>query len=95
MQRKAKDGPTSVRIHFSNGKFRLDADEKIQHKMPTFDSVCELVQFYRADQQADGAKSQSNHVWVDTKGQLYDPICLRQPLMKQVLTLTLRWKLHD
>jgi len=87
VQREAKDGPTSVRIHFSHGKFRLDADEKIQHKMPTFDSVCELVQFYCAGQQASGAKSQSNHVWVDAQGQLYNPICLKQPLMKEVSSL--------
>jgi len=87
VNRDAKDGPTSVRIHFSHGKFRLDADEKIQHKMPTFDSVCELVQFYCAGQQASGAKSQSNHVWVDNRGQLYSPICLNQPLMKQVSSL--------
>ena len=87
VQRDAKDGPTSVRIHFSHGKFRLDADEKIEHKMPTFDSVCELVQFYCAGQQASGAKSQQNHVWVDNRGQLYSPICLKQPLMKEVPNL--------
>ena len=86
VQRTAEDGPTSVRIHFSHGKFRLDADEKIEHRMPVFDSVNELVEHYCAGQKAS-AKSQSAHVWVDHRGQLYSPICLKQPLMKEVASL--------
>merc|ERR1712008_670184 len=34
VQRKPEDGPTSVRIHFAYGKFRLDADEQIEDLMP-------------------------------------------------------------
>lgn len=90
VQRAAKDGPTSVRIHFSHGKFRLDADQAIEHRMPVFDSVNELVEHYQSAGQKTGqksAKSQFDHLWVDNRGQLYSPILLKQPLMKEVPTL--------
>jgi len=92
VQRAAKDGPTSVRIHFNgnSGKFRLDADQAIEHRMPDFDSVNELVEYYRSAGQKTGpksAKSQFDHLWVDNRGQLYSPILLKQPLMKEVPTL--------
>jgi len=45
VQRRS-EGPTSVRIQFVNGEFRLDADEKIRDLMPRFDSVGELVRHY-------------------------------------------------
>ena len=47
VQRGPDEGPTSVRIHFSQGKFRLDAEDKIQHLMPAFKSVVDLVEYYR------------------------------------------------
>jgi len=40
------EGPTSVRIQFVNGEFRLDADDKIRHLMPVFPSVGHLVSHY-------------------------------------------------
>lgn len=40
------EGPTSVRIQFTNGKFRLDSDDKIRSLMPQFDSVGALVSHY-------------------------------------------------
>ena len=40
------EGPTSVRIQFVNGEFRLDADGKIQDRMPRFPSVARLVGHY-------------------------------------------------
>jgi len=39
-------GPTSIRIHFVNGKFQLDAEDKIRSLMPEFDTIIDLVQFY-------------------------------------------------
>ena len=45
VQRRS-EGPTSVRIQFVNGEFRLDADDKIREKMPRFGSVGELVRHY-------------------------------------------------
>lgn len=45
VQRRS-EGPTSVRIQFVNGEFRLDADDKIRERMPKFSSVGELVRHY-------------------------------------------------
>lgn len=89
VQRKPEDGPTSVRIHFSFGKFRLDADEAIEHLMPTFDSVLDLVKHYcQLTDNGDSDKGRAkSHVWIDNTGQLYTPICLRKPLLKEVPTL--------
>ena len=84
VQRGIEEGPTSVRIHFAFGKFRLDADEKIEHLMPSFDSVVDLVEHYCKLSVSNMAKS---HVWVDNSGQLYSPICLKKPLLKAVPSL--------
>jgi len=45
VQRRS-EGPTSVRIQFVNGEFRLDADDKIRERMPRFSSVGHLVRHY-------------------------------------------------
>jgi len=74
-----------VRIHFAHGQFRLDADEQIEHLMPTFDSVLDLANYYCQLSQSDRAKS---HLWIDNAtGDLYSPICLKKPLRKDVPTL--------
>ncbi|XP_039290880.1 uncharacterized protein LOC111044053 isoform X2 [Nilaparvata lugens] len=39
-------GPTSVRLHYADGHFRLDAEAKIIPLMPLFDCVIKLVQYY-------------------------------------------------
>ncbi|EEB12822.1 suppressor of cytokine signaling-2, putative [Pediculus humanus corporis] len=39
-------GPTSVRLHYVNGHFRLDAEEKLIPHMPSFGSVIELIDYY-------------------------------------------------
>ena len=85
VQRTPKDGPTSVRIHFANGKFYLDADEQIEDLMPKFDSVLDLIDYYCNLSQNSCAKS---HIWVDNKGHFYSPICLKKPLKKDVPTLS-------
>ena len=46
VQRSGKEGPTSVRIHFQRGKFKLDAEEDILHLMPEFPSVLDLIDHY-------------------------------------------------
>ena len=84
VQRKPEDGPTSVRIHFAYGKFRLDADEQIEDLMPKFDSVLDLVNYYTSLSQNNRAKS---HIWIDRSGTLYSPICLKRPLRKDVPSL--------
>lgn len=39
-------GPTSVRLTYRNGKFSLDADEKLAELLPKFDSVIRLIEHY-------------------------------------------------
>merc|ERR1712018_746970 len=82
VQRGPDEGPTSVRIHFSQGKFRLDAEDKIQHLMPSFTSVVDLVEHYSSQH-----KSAKSHVWIDMGGQISPSIWLKGPLLKKVPTL--------
>jgi len=82
VQRGPDEGPTSVRIHFSEGKFRLDAEEKIQNLMPAFTSVVDLVEHYSSQH-----KSAKSHVWIDMGGQISPSIWLKAPLLKKVPTL--------
>jgi len=82
VQRGPNEGPTSVRIHFSEGKFRLDAEEKIQNLMPAFTSVVDLVEHYSSQH-----KSAKSHVWIDMGGQISPSIWLKAPLLKKVPTL--------
>jgi len=82
VQRGPNEGPTSVRIHFSEGKFRLDAEEKIQNLMPAFTSVVDLVEHYSSQH-----KSAKSHVWIDMGGQISPSIWLKGPLLKKVPTL--------
>jgi len=80
---RSKEGPTSVRIHFNNGKFSLDAEERIRELMPRFDSVGELVEHYVA---LNDKHSSSKEVFVDQKVEerkILTPIILHQPLFKK------------
>lgn len=72
-------GPTSVRIHYVSGYFRLDAQPHLKSTMPLFSSVIELIQYYVAQSRASMNSAQ---VWVDPKGKLYSPIVLDRPLRK-------------
>ena len=57
VQRSGKEGPTSVRIHFQRGKFKLDAEEDILHLMPEFPSVLDLIDHYLLPPGGGGASS--------------------------------------
>merc|ERR1711874_13967 len=46
-QRGAEEGPTSVRLGYGKEGWRLDSHQHIQHLMPSFPSIVELVQYYR------------------------------------------------
>ena len=64
---RAKEGPTSVRISFCDGKFSLDADPAIRRMMPQFDSIGLLISHYSEERSWTPAPS----------------IVLRRPLYKQ------------
>ncbi|KAG0717017.1 Cytokine-inducible SH2-containing protein [Chionoecetes opilio] len=69
------NGPTSVRIHYSCGRFRLDCTgHTSQRHTPEFSCVVELVQHY-----VDVASTQ---VWVDHEGNTFSPIDIRRPLRR-------------
>jgi len=61
-------GPTSIRIHFVNGKFQLDAEDRIRNIMPEFDTIIDLVQYYvstslhelKKVEEANSTKSQTD-----------------------------------
>lgn len=73
-------GPTSVRLHYVNGFFRLDAQAHIREAMPLFPNVVELIEHYV---QLSRACKTGAHVWVDPKGKLYSAIELDRPLLKE------------
>lgn len=75
-------GPTSVRIHYTAGKFRLDCESHMATTIPEFSNVITLVEHYiRVNQKLQ------KHVWVDAQGKVYSPITIRQPLKRSVSPL--------
>ncbi|KAK9888302.1 hypothetical protein WA026_000562 [Henosepilachna vigintioctopunctata] len=72
-------GPTSVRLYYQHGYFRLDAQPHLQTAMPMFPSVSELVEHYVNQSKLCRNSSQ---VWVDPQGKWYSPIVLDKPLVK-------------
>ena len=102
---EADIGPTSIRIHFVNGKFQLDAEDRIRSIMPEFSNVVDLVQHYVMKSVCDlhplpekSALIDTNEVfqntasqtlWVDSSGKFYQTIFLSYPLYKKDQTLTL------
>jgi hypothetical protein len=102
---EADIGPTSIRIHFVNGKFQLDAEDRIRNIMPEFSNVVDLVQHYVMKSVCDlqplpekSALIDTNEVfqnaasqtlWVDSSGKFYQTIFLSYPLYKKDQTLTL------
>ncbi|XP_060521746.1 suppressor of cytokine signaling 2-like isoform X2 [Cylas formicarius] len=73
-------GPTSVRLHYINGYFRLDAQTHLQAVMPVFPSVIDLIQHYVRQVRVVKDNMQ---VWVDAHGKWYSSIHLDRPLRKR------------
>nr|CAI5861182.1 unnamed protein product [Callosobruchus analis] len=73
-------GPTSVRLHYVRGYFRLDAQAHLQPAMPLFPSVMHLVEHYVGQSKFC---TNSPQVWVDSMGKWYSPILLRRPLRRR------------
>lgn len=81
---RTERGPTSVRIHYSQGYFRLDAEHTLQDAMPSFECVLELIDYYVRLSQTDKARA---HVWLDQTGRRDLHIRLSKPLYRRVATL--------
>lgn len=84
MSVQTEKGPTSVRIHYLNGKFRLSGQPSVKASLPEFNSVIKLVEYYISTNEK---YSKSNHVWIDSSGKVFSPIRIRQPLLKGVPSL--------
>ncbi|XP_029037772.1 uncharacterized protein LOC114873526 [Osmia bicornis bicornis] len=79
-------GPTSVRVHYFLGQFRLDAEPRLAFAIPLFDCPIKMLEYY-----VEYSKSVDEHrkeVWVDYSGQLYSEIYLTKPLVKEVMSLS-------
>ncbi|GAB6029046.1 hypothetical protein CHUAL_004832 [Chamberlinius hualienensis] len=77
-------GPTSVRIHYKNGQFKLDAEDMIAGHMPWFDCAVKLVDYYVRLSGTDKARC---HVWLDESGRRDRFIHLSRPLIHSMPTL--------
>lgn len=73
-------GPTSVRIHYRRGQFRLDCEAALSSCMPWFSCVVSLVEHYV--QLSRTAKGQMC-VWLDGHGRRDLPIVLTRPLYRE------------
>lgn len=79
-------GPTSVRVLYFFGRFRLDAEPRLALTMPLFDCPISMLKHYM-----DYSKRMDEHrreVWVDYSGQLHSQIYLTKPLIKEVRSLS-------
>ncbi|XP_075232133.1 cytokine-inducible SH2-containing protein-like isoform X2 [Lycorma delicatula] len=81
-------GPTSVRLYYSNGQFRLDAQPKLAPKLPRFNCVVKLVEYYieitkdSLEHRKKKIKTK-DQVWIDSTGQMYSHILLTKPLCQK------------
>uniref|UniRef100_A0A0A9YZI6 Suppressor of cytokine signaling 2 n=1 Tax=Lygus hesperus TaxID=30085 RepID=A0A0A9YZI6_LYGHE len=82
---QAEKGPTSVRIHYVNGYFRLDAEPSILPAVPLFDCVVKMIEYYIYTSQEP--KSNRDLVFLDRSGAKYSSILLRRPLLRQAAPL--------
>lgn len=79
-------GPTSVRVHYFLGRFRLDAEPRFALAMPLFDCPIKMLEHYvEYSKRMDENRME---VWVDYSGQLYSQIYLTKPLVKEVRSLS-------
>lgn len=80
-------GPTSVRLHYVNGNFRLDAEPKLAPVMPVFDCVVKLVEYYvnvtNGRKPSSSSSKCKEQVWVDCTGHTYSSILLTRPLYQK------------
>lgn len=80
-------GPTSIRLHYICGQFRLDAEPRLAPLMPLFECVVKLVEYYIAltkdSRKCRKVSRDKEQVWVDARGHLYSHILLTSPLYKK------------
>ncbi|GAB6020596.1 hypothetical protein CHUAL_003275 [Chamberlinius hualienensis] len=80
-------GPTSIRIHYANGLFKLDAEDIIQGDMPRFNCVVKLIDYYARYNNGDESTSGCRLVWLDGSGRRDRVVVIKKPLYNQVRSL--------
>ncbi|XP_012273464.1 uncharacterized protein LOC105695960 isoform X2 [Orussus abietinus] len=78
-------GPTSVRVHYFLGRFRLDAESRLALAMPLFECPIKMLEYYV---EYSKRLEEQREVWVDYSGQIYSQIYLTKPLVKEVCSLS-------
>lgn len=80
---QTEQGPTSVRLHYVCGKFRLDSEPYLSSLMPMFDTVIDLIVHYvKCSASAARTAGGGGQVWVDSKGCMFSRILLKNPLYR-------------
>ena len=79
-------GPTSVRVHFYRGRFRLDAEPRLAMAMPLFACPIKMLEYYV--EYSKRMDEQKKEVWVDYSGEIYSQIYLTKPMVKEVRSLS-------
>ncbi|XP_073975352.1 suppressor of cytokine signaling 2-like isoform X2 [Rhodnius prolixus] len=80
---RAANGPTSVRIHYRDGYFRLDAEPSLVPNIPIFDCVVKLIEYYVGMSSYPNKGQQEQQVLLDRTGQKYSHILLKSPLYQR------------
>lgn len=89
---QTKRGPTSCRIEYHNGRFRLDSSEELADKMPRFESVTDLIDHYvhlTKNLPRKNSGKELAPVWLDMdeENSMDVPVQIYRPLYKNVRSL--------
>ncbi|KAK2154384.1 hypothetical protein LSH36_269g02003 [Paralvinella palmiformis] len=73
---KTNRGTTSIRIAYDCGHFRLDADPDSVAKMPSFDCIISLIEYYVVQSASD---ARNRCVFLESNGRRDTPVILTRP----------------
>lgn len=83
---KSQRGATSIRITYHRGKFQLDCIEKLKDKLPKFDFILALVDYYVRCSIEDRSRKNPNR-FLDSSGRKDMSIVLTKPRINTVSSL--------
>ncbi|XP_035210876.1 suppressor of cytokine signaling 2-like [Stegodyphus dumicola] len=89
---QTRRGPTSCRIEYDHGRFRLDSSEELTDKMPRFECVTDLVDHYvqlTKNLPRKSSVKELSPVWLDMdeENSMDVPVQIYKPLYKGVRSL--------
>lgn len=80
---QTKCGPTSLRLYYGEGEFRLDADHIVAKYLPKFACLIELIQFYVESTKQLPIRCRQdneNQNWTNCVGEIFSNIVVSKPL---------------